>query len=125
MDSQGCRERFERPVAVSLAKKVEPKGRQALFIEEASQGLVCRAVLTGEKPMAQQDEARRWPIGRAQDRGNAVTLAIVKCQGFFHIKGSSFEVFRVSNPELRTSDGVFVACLARLTRQDLWRRWIL
>ena len=39
--------------------------------------------------MAQQGEARRRPFGRAQDRGNAVTLAIVKCQGFF--QGAIFQ----------------------------------
>ena len=87
MDSQGCRELFERPVAVSLAEKVEPERRQALFIEEASQGLVGCTVLTGEKPMAQQDEARCRPVGRAQDRGNTVTMQIMKDDSFFHGMG--------------------------------------
>ena len=83
MNSQGCRERFEWPIAVSLAKEVESKGCDPSCIEEASQGLVGRTVLAGEKSMAQQDELRRWPVGRAQDRGNAVVLAIVKGQRFF------------------------------------------
>jgi len=33
--------------------------------------------------MTQQSEARCCPVGCAQDRGNAVTMAIVKCQGLF------------------------------------------
>ena len=33
--------------------------------------------------MAQHGETRRWSVRRAQDRGNAVTMAIMKCQGFF------------------------------------------
>ena len=83
MYSEGCRELFERSVTVSLAEKVESKGGDASFAEKAGQGPVGHTVLAGEKPMAQQGEACRRPIGRAQDRGNAVTLAIVKCQGFF------------------------------------------
>jgi hypothetical protein len=84
MNGQGYRELFERSVALSLTKKVEPKRRQTLFIEEAGQGLVGRTVLTGEKSMAQQGETYRWSVWRAQDRGNAVAVAIMKCQGFFH-----------------------------------------
>jgi hypothetical protein len=34
--------------------------------------------------MAQQGEARRWSVRRAQDGSNAVAMAIMKCQGFFH-----------------------------------------
>ena len=34
--------------------------------------------------MAQHGELRRWSVGRAQNRGNAVTMAIMKGQGFFH-----------------------------------------
>ena len=83
MHGQGSRDLFERSVALSLAEKVEPKGGQALFIKEAGQGSVGRTVLAGEKSMAQHGETRRWAVRRAQDRGNTVTMAIVKCQGFF------------------------------------------
>src|SRR5262245_24480762 len=125
MHGQGCRDLFEWPIAVSLAKKVEPKSGQALFVKEARQGLVGRTVLSGEKSMAQHSKTRRWSVGRAQNCGDAVTMAIVKCQGFFHKKSSTLDVFRVSSPELRTSDRAFLAYFARLTRQDLWRWWIL
>lgn len=87
MNSQGCRERFERTVAVTLAEKVESKGCDLSLIEEASQRFVGRTVLAGEKPMAQHGEPRRWPIGRAQDRGNTVTMRIMKDDGFFHGMG--------------------------------------
>ena len=66
-----------------MAEKIEPKGRQAQFIEEAGQGPVGRTVLAGEKSMAQHSETRRWSVGRGQHRGNTVTMAIMKCQEFF------------------------------------------
>ena len=84
MHSQGCREFFERSVAVSLTEKVEPKGCDALFIEEPGQGLVGRAVLAGEKSMAQYGNTLGWSVRRAEYRGNAVVMAIVKCLGFFY-----------------------------------------
>lgn len=34
--------------------------------------------------MAQHSERPRWSVGHAQYRGNAVAMAIVKGQGFFH-----------------------------------------
>jgi len=49
---QGCCDIFKWSVTVSLAEKVEPKGRQTPFIEEACQGSVGRTVLAGEKSMA-------------------------------------------------------------------------
>jgi hypothetical protein len=52
MHGQGCRDLFEWSVTVSLAEKVEPKGCQTPFIEEAGQGSVGRTVLAGEKSMA-------------------------------------------------------------------------
>jgi len=84
MQGQGCRDLFERSVTVSLAEKVEPKSRQTLFIEEAGQGPVGRTVFAGKKSMAQYGETRRWSVRAAQDRGNAVTMAIVKRESFFH-----------------------------------------
>jgi hypothetical protein len=66
-----------------MAEKIEPKGRQASFIEEAGQGPVGHAVLAGEKPMTQHSETRCWSVRCAQGRGNAMTLSIMKCQGFF------------------------------------------
>jgi hypothetical protein len=67
-----------------MAEKVEPKGRQAPFIEQAGQGPVGRTVLAGEKSMAQHGETCRWSVGRGQYRGNAMTMVIMKCQGVFH-----------------------------------------
>src|SRR5215475_542215 len=121
MHGQGCRDLFEGPIAVSLAKKVEPKSGQALFVKEARQGLVGRTVLSGEKSMAQHSKTRRWSVGRAQNCGDAVTMAIVKCQGFFHKKSSTLDVFRVSSAELRTWDGAFLAYFAGRTCQEFWR----
>ena len=66
-----------------MAEKIEPKGRQAQFIEEAGQSPVGRTVLAGEKSMAQHGETRRWSVRRAQDGSNSVAMGIVKCQGFF------------------------------------------
>jgi hypothetical protein len=62
MHGQGCREFFERSVTLSLAKKVEPKGCQAPFIEEAGQGFVGCTAFAGEKSMAQHGERRRWSV---------------------------------------------------------------
>jgi hypothetical protein len=84
MQGQGCRDLFEWPFTVSLAEKVEPESRQALFIEEAGQGPVGRTVFAGKKSMAQYGETRRWSVRGAQDRGNAVTMAIMKRESFFH-----------------------------------------
>ena len=78
MHGEGCRDLFKRSVTVSLAEKVEPKGRQAPFIEEAGQGSISRTVLAGEKSMAQHGETRRRSIWRAQHRGNVVIMAIMK-----------------------------------------------
>ena len=33
--------------------------------------------------MAQHSETRCWFVRCAQDRGNAMTMSIMKCQGFF------------------------------------------
>jgi hypothetical protein len=67
-----------------LAKKVEPKGRDAPFIEEAGQGFVGRTILAGEKSMAQHAETRRRFVRHAQDGSNAVAMRIMKGQSFFH-----------------------------------------
>jgi hypothetical protein len=83
MYGEACRDLFERSFTVSLAEKVEPKGCDVLFIEEAGQGLVGRAVLAGEKSMAEHSETRRRFVRRAQDGGNVMTMSIMKCQGFF------------------------------------------
>src|SRR5437588_10637114 len=84
MHGEGCRDLFERSVTVSLAEKVEPKGRDTSFVEEAGQGLVGRTILAGEKSMAQHSETRRRSVRHAQDGSNAVAMAIVKGQSFFH-----------------------------------------
>ena len=39
--------------------------------------------------MAQHGETRRRSVWCAQDRGNTVTMAIVKREGFFHRNGLS------------------------------------
>jgi hypothetical protein len=83
-----------------LAEKVEPKGRQAPFIEEAGQGPVGRTVLAGEKSMAQHGETPRWSVRRAQHRGNTVPMAILKCQGFFH--GMVFQSSKLRENYYRT-----------------------
>ncbi len=93
MHGQGCCDLFERSITVPLAEKIEPKGGQALFIEEASHGLVGCTVLAGEKSMAQQGETRCWPVGRAEDCGNVVTMAVMKGQRFF--QGVVFQSNRI------------------------------
>jgi hypothetical protein len=66
-----------------LAEKVESKGCDASFTEKAGQGPVGRTVLAGEKSMAEYSETCRRFVRRAQDGGNAMTMSIMKCQGFF------------------------------------------
>ena len=83
MYREACRDLFERSFTVSLAEKVESKGCDASFAEKVGQGLVGRTVLAGEKSMAQHGETRCWSIRRAQDCSNAMTMSIMKCQGFF------------------------------------------
>ena len=53
--------------------------------------------------MAQYGETPRWSLRHAQYRGNTVTMAIMKCQGFFHRmvfqSRDKRKLFRRTNPQ--------------------------
>src|SRR5580765_4408286 len=61
--------------------------------------------------MAQHCETRGWSVRHAQNRGTAVTMAIVKCQRFFH--GIAVDPICPRR--------AFLACLARHAPRLFWR----
>jgi hypothetical protein len=63
--------------------------------------------------MAQYDKPRRWSVRRTQDRRNAVAMAIMKCQGFFHTV-----VIRSSGPQKTYFDMLELRWPERVAQQE-------
>ncbi len=91
---EGGREIFERALAASLAERSRSrKWRCRDSLRRRVKVLLVVLFLPERNPWHSTARPCRRPVGRAQDCGNAVTMPIMKREGFFH--GMTFQSRRL------------------------------